>query len=96
MTSTRSADHPLAFFLMLSVPLRVMEYKRRGGPQDEDFDRVRGFAQVLAEKGDRLLYKSDVPGETADIANRTADAIAVMSFLPGGITLFGEHWESNV
>jgi hypothetical protein len=50
---------------------------------------------VLGVKGDTLLFKSDTKGETAGLANRLAHAIAVMSYAPGGITVFGQHFEAR-
>jgi hypothetical protein len=90
-------EHPLLPFLQTAVPLLIAGYKQADGPTPTDFDRIRAFGLVLAQKADHLLYASSATksGEAADLANRTADAIAVLSFLPGGITVFDEHWESK-
>jgi hypothetical protein len=37
--------------------------------------------------------KGDV--EVAEIFNGLARALAVLSFVPGGVTLFGSHWETK-
>jgi hypothetical protein len=34
------------------------------------------------------------PGETAKVFNALAESIGVLSFAPGGVTAFGNHWES--
>lgn len=39
------------------VRLRMREYEAQGGPTEADFERIRKFAQVLAEQGDALLYE---------------------------------------
>lgn len=84
----------LAEFLTATVPIRIMELKRRGGPTEEDFQRAREFSQVLGESGDALLFP--VPGKTAALANRLAETVAVLAFVPGGITLFDQHYEAKV
>jgi hypothetical protein len=94
-TCAPTFDHPLKIFLLASVPLRILALRETGGPQAHDYGRIQMFFKVLAEQGDQLLFKSAVPGRTADLANGLADAIAVLSFCPGGVTLFGEHWEST-
>lgn len=75
------------------VRLRMREYEAQGGPTEADFERIRKFAQVLAEQGDALLYS--IPGKTARMVNSLADAIAVLSFVPGGIKVFGRHYVAS-
>lgn len=82
----------LSIALSVAVPLRIAEYQKGGGPGDADRDRVREFAIVLGEKGDVLQYGGK-PGEAADLFNRLADGLAVLSFQPGGVKAFGEHWQ---
>ncbi|RLB91506.1 MAG: hypothetical protein DRH50_10965 [Deltaproteobacteria bacterium] len=89
-------DSMLKFFLDMSVPLRVMELKQRGGPAKDDFERVHSYLPLLGEEGNFLWMRSEKKGTTAKVANAVADAIAVLSFSPGGVTLFGRHWESRV
>jgi hypothetical protein len=68
---------------------------QKGGPDDEDFKRVQDSTQLLREKGNFLFDKAKKAGETAKVANAVADAIAVLSFMPGGITIFDRHWENS-
>jgi hypothetical protein len=84
----------LALTLELTVPLRMAELKRRGGPLEADWDAARTFGPVLSERGDVLLYGGK-PGQAAGLFNRLAEAIAVMAFLPGGITVFGTTWRAG-
>jgi hypothetical protein len=42
------------------------------------------------------LFKSKIKGETAKQFNKTALAIAVLSFQPGGIEIFGLHFEESL
>jgi len=76
--------------LEVAVPLRIFDYKQDDGPSDEDFSRVRAkFESVMHD----ALFES-VKGKTSEAFNALADAIAVLSFCPGGIKLFGRHWEA--
>lgn len=85
----------LTISLSAAVPLRIMEYKQRDGPTEDDYTRVRAFAWVLGEKGDILQFRGAKKGETAEVFNGLADALAVLSFCPGGVKFRGEHWEAN-
>lgn len=76
------------------MPLVIAEMKRRGGPTDTDVEWAREFAWTLAERGDILLYRGGKKGESAEMFNATARAIAILAFSPGGIKLFGQHWEA--
>lgn len=93
--SQKPAGGLLAIAISAAVPLRIIELVRRGGPSDADVKAAGEFSQVLGEKGDRLLFRSSVPGETADLFNRLAESIAVLSFCPGGVTMFGQKYEAT-
>ena len=73
------------------VPLLVMEYKRRGGPTQDDFDSLGNVSQLIAEKGDQLMFRSK---QTAHVMGELTRAIAIASFVPGGITFLGVKWET--
>lgn len=91
-----SSNNPhLGTFLSAAVPLRIEEIQSRAGPTKEDMETVREYAKLLGEHGDALLFKSKKKGETTQMANGLASAIAILSFVPGGITLFGQHWETT-
>ena len=79
----------------LSVHLRVIELKEKGGPHKADLNRIKSYLTLLGEKGNFLWTKSPRKGETAKVSNAVADAIAVLSFLPGGLDVFGRHWENS-
>lgn len=80
----------LAITLSLAVPL--WQHKLKQVPWADLLERVAEAGKIIAERGDNLLYRSSVPGETANLFNRTAEAIAILSFLPGGVRIFGEHY----
>lgn len=76
--------------LDLAVPLWIGELQ--GVPFHVLQERARECSQVIAEKGDIILYRSEKKGETARAFNRLAEGIACLSFSPGGVKCFGRHW----
>ena len=88
-----AAFGPLAIALSAAVPLQVMEFYQQGGPSMIEIEEGRAFGRVLAERGDRLLYRGSRPGETADLFGGLARALAAVCFVvPGGFPdLFGER-----
>lgn len=53
------------------------------------------WSQSLAEKGDVLLFGSKQKGQAGELFNMLAEALAHMAFLPGGVKVFGNHWEAK-
>lgn len=86
--------NPLPQFLACFVPLRIADLQRRGGPEDWEYEAARAFVPDLLERGDVLLY-GGAPGEAGALAARLMQAIAVLAFAPGGITIFGQHFEGH-
>ncbi|EFH79963.1 hypothetical protein [Ktedonobacter racemifer] len=62
--SSVAASH-LAIALSAAVPLRVLALYERQGPYESDLEAALQVGTLLASKGDRLLFGSQVPGETA-------------------------------
>ncbi len=85
-----SAQMVLPTALSAAVPLWVIEIYERGGPTADDWQRLRSLDRVLAERGDQLLFRGSRAGETAEVFNALAEALAILSFLPGGVP-FGEE-----
>ena len=79
-----------------AVPLLIIEIKQRGGPTDSDWHRAQEIGQLLGEKGDLLMFPGKKKGESAKVFNELAYGIAMLSFCPGGIKVFGRHWESKL
>ena len=88
-------EHPISIALSAAVPLHIITLKESGGPTSEQFKELQGISDDLGSNGDKLLYGSKKKGEAASLFNRTARAIAIMSFVPGGIDIFGMHFESK-
>lgn len=76
-----------------AVPLWVLRHK------DKSFEelqrRAQQASQIIAEHGDDILFRSARPGGSAYAFNALAEALAILSFMPGGVTAFGRHWESQ-
>lgn len=47
---------------------------------------------MIAEHGDDILFKSKRQGDTAKAFNALAEAVAILSFIPGGVKVFGRIW----
>lgn len=78
----------------LAVHLRIKAMEERGGPKTEDMAKAQETSDMLGEHGDVLLHGGGKPGQCADLFNRTAHAIAVLAFTPGGVELFGTKFEA--
>lgn len=88
-------SHPLVICLDAAVPLRIRELAVRGGPTDVDFERVKGYADNIASRADVLMFGgSKKKGEIARLFNELADALAVMAFVPGGVSVFGRRYKA--
>jgi hypothetical protein len=83
-----------------AVPLCIAEFQKID--PETRLQRLQeitsgNLTDFLCAKGDILLYgssnKKDLPEITAMFDNMVK-AIALMSFLPGGVTIFGSTWES--
>jgi hypothetical protein len=86
----------MPLFLDAAVSLRILALQEQGGPTKEEFNHIQSYDQLLGERGNFLWMKSKKKGETVKVANAVADAIAVLSFVPGGIEIFDRHWKSNI
>ena len=75
----------LSLALQIAVPMVVQRLQARGGPTGEDWSRAFALVPGLAARGDVLLHGGGQPGEAAELFNRLAHALAVLSFLPGGL-----------
>ena len=79
--------------LACAIPLWQNDLKKL--PWSEVDIQLSGTAKLLGSRGDLLLFGGGKKGEVAALFNKVAKSIAIMSFWPGGITLFGQHWEDT-
>lgn len=61
----------------------------------ERAERARACAQVIAEKGDVILFRTSQRGATAEAFNRLAEGIACLAFAPGGVRVLGVRFEAR-
>ena len=85
----------LSELLKTAVFFRVEELKVRGGPTAEDMKKAQETSDILGEHGDILLHGGGKKADCAEIFNRTAHAIAVLAFVPGGVEIFGTRFEAT-
>jgi hypothetical protein len=93
MTTPEGLPPHMAIALSAAVPLWVFEMSRV--PLTTLIAQAPELSQVIAEKGDVAQFKSKKKGETAAAFNAIARALAVLSFMPGGVTFLGEHYENK-
>lgn len=82
----------LSEFLAVAVPAQIENLEQTAGPTLHDFQSLGDFATVLGEKGDILLFGGGKAGFQQKLANDLARAIAIMSYTPGGVRVFGLHF----
>ena len=88
----RTGEH-LTVALSAAVPLWILDMKTKSWPEIQKI--AQDAAQVIAEHGDDILFKAKKKGESAKAFNALAKGIAALSFVPGGVKLFGMHFESK-
>ena len=86
-------DVLLTTALECAVPLWVARLQLQ--PLDRLLARAPELANIIAEKGDVIQFRSKKRGETANAFNALAEAIAILSFSPGGVKFAGSHWENR-
>ncbi len=83
----------LQMTLSVAVPMWIERLKSK--PWSHIVVRSQACAQVVAEKGDVIQFKSAKKGETANAVNHLAEGVACLAFVPGGVTIFGQHFEAK-
>lgn len=78
--------------LSASVQLEILELRRSGGPNEDQFSAASDLYQFIAERGD-LFQFGGKKGEASEYMARLTEVLAIMAFMPGGITAFGLHFE---
>lgn len=86
-------DALLAATLATAVPLWIMRLEQQ--PWSYIAQRAPECAQIVAEKGDIIQYRSKKEGETAKAFNALAEGIAICAFSPGGVKFMGMHFEAR-
>jgi hypothetical protein len=81
-----SAYQSIQDHLDTAVPLKIIALWQNGGPQDSDFRSCAKLADMI----------QDMPViVTGQERNAMARGIAILSFIPGGVEIFGRHWKAD-
>jgi hypothetical protein len=88
------SDSLLSSALAAAVPLWIAELK--GESWDTIQQLARDSAQLVAEKGDLLMYRSKKRGESAAIFDALARGLACLAFCPAGVRFLGNHWQAKL
>jgi hypothetical protein len=86
---SHSTEMLLKLHLETFVPLLIHEFS--SGQCCLSFERP-DLVDIIAAQGDAILYR--VPGKTARAVGALVEAVATLAFCPGGVTLFGTHFEA--
>jgi hypothetical protein len=78
--------------LQAAVPLWIHDV--RDWTPERRVEVAREAAPLLASKGDVLMFGGR-RGEAAEVFNALARAVACCAYQPGGVTVFGDHWETS-
>jgi hypothetical protein len=82
----------LKSMLPMAVMLNTLNFEKMSWADLQE--AIKGASQALAEHGDNILFRGPKKGDTAKGFNQLAKAITVLSFVPGGITFLGMHFEA--
>lgn len=95
MTRQREPS-PLAELLQVAVPLWIATLESvEADPLDSPtWRRWRDTAEAEGIFLERTLYDGASP-QTPSAFNALAKLIAALSFMPGGVWVFGRHWEAR-
>lgn len=85
-------DTLIKLALSAAVPLWIEELKNK--PWAELQEMAQAAADIVASKGDLIMFRGK-KGESAAAFNALAKGIAILSFAPGGVTVFGDHYEAK-
>lgn len=80
--------------LTLQVAVPMWQEKLRRQAWSDIAARMPELSNIIASKGDVILYRGKKRGETAAAFNALAEAVAAMSFVPGGVQVFGIRFVS--
>jgi len=93
LDNTDTTRAHLAAALSTAVPFLIEDLRHQ--PFEKIHERAREAAQVVAEKGDIILFRSKKPGATAAAFAALAEGLACLAFCPGGVTFLGLKFEAR-
>lgn len=89
-----SSTHLLILHLQAFVPLEIKELQRQGGITDWHVEEAQRRLAAHREPGasEALFFMSK--GQTQSTMGILVECLAVLAFIPGGVTAFGCHFEA--
>ncbi len=78
---------------MLGIAVPIWIERLRGSSFEERALRGRSCGRHIAAHGDHILFRTE--GQTALAFNKLAHGIACCAYQPGGIRIFGLHFEAE-
>lgn len=85
----------LLMALDCAVPLRIHQISHWPIERILDPRECQRLADVVAEHGDIMLYRSKRKGETAKAFNELAQALARLAYMPGGVEFNGRVYRAD-
>jgi len=80
--------------LTFAVPLRIDEMRDNGGPSEPQLEYAsEHFPTILGQHGDAILFHEK--GQTGTAMSVLTETIAILSFFPGGVTVFGLTFDAS-
>lgn len=90
-------DALLKMHLEAFVPLEIKELERQGGVTDWHIEEARRrIATLQVPEASEALFFAVVQGRTRRSMSILVECMAVLAFIPGGITAFGMHFEAKL
>lgn len=85
---------PPSLLLVLEVAVPMWIDRIRDWSVDERTRRAGELVDAIASHGDDLFGRpKGKRGQSAEAFNRTAEALAIGSYQPGGVSFGGLHWQ---
>lgn len=86
--------HLIQAHLSAFVPLEILELKKQGGPAAWQFEKAAKLCPMIGTHGDAFLFGGK-PGEAGRYMGQLVEVLAIMAFMPGGVTAFDLHFEAR-
>ncbi len=83
-------NHILPDFLEFAVPIQILKIQSGEVPLVTNRPDIN---KIIGQHGDDLLYGGK---HCAEAAAAVIEAVALCAFAPGGITIFGRHFEATI
>ncbi len=87
----------LAVQTRLMVETRIKVYMNSDTKPQIDFEKMKELGTTIGEKADVMMYPTkQTLAEANDIFHHMTNAIAILAFVKGGITMFGVRYEATI